>query len=287
MKTPLSIHSESCIRCGRCVRVCPSMIFRQPGKSEAITLQNPETCIVCGHCAAVCPTGSVVHPDFPAEKIHTIDRASLPTPEQVLLLCKTRRSNRAFSGKPVPKEMLEQILEAAHRAPTASNTQQVAFTLITSPEKLRAISDFTIDTFYSVAKTLENPLLKPVLKRLLPQVYRYLPTFRRLKTEYDKGNDLILRNASAVLFIHTPKESRFGCEDANLAYQNGSLMAESLGVSQFYTGFVCSALKQGDKKRLLSALGIAGTVHAGMALGIPDFFYPNYMDKQPLRATWL
>ncbi len=263
------------------------MIFRQPGKSEAITLQNPETCIVCGHCAAVCPTGSVVHPDFPTEKIHTIDRASLPTPEQVLLLCKTRRSNRAFSGKPVPKEMLEQILEAAHRAPTASNTQQVAFTLITSPEKLRAISDFTIDTFYSVAKTLENPLLKPVLKRLLPQVYRYLPTFRRLKTEYDKGNDLILRNASAVLFIHTPKESRFGCEDANLAYQNGSLMAESLGVSQFYTGFVCSALKQGDKKRLLSALGIAGTVHAGMALGIPDFFYPNYMDKQPLRATWL
>ena len=287
MKTPLSIHSESCIRCGRCVRVCPSMIFRQPGKSKAITLQNPETCIVCGHCAAVCPTGSVVHPDFPTEKIHTIDRASLPTPEQVLLLCKTRRSNRAFSGKPVPKEMLEQILEAAHRAPTASNTQQVAFTLITSPEKLHAISDFTIDTFYSVAKTLENPLLKPVLKRLLPQVYRYLPTFRRLKTEYDKGNDLILRNASAVLFIHTPKESRFGCEDANLAYQNGSLMAESLGVSQFYTGFVCSALKQGDKKRLLSALGIAGTVHAGMALGIPDFFYPNYMDKQPLRATWL
>ena len=287
MKIPLSVHSESCIRCGRCVRVCPSMIFRQPDKSEAITLQNSETCIVCGHCAAVCPTGSVIHPDFPAEKIHKIDRTSLPTPEQVLFLCKIRRSNRAFSGKPIPKEMLEQILEAAHRAPTASNTQQVAFTLVTSPEKLRAISDFTIETFSSVAKTLENPLLKPILRRLLPQVYRYLPTFRRLKTEYEKGNDLILRNASAVLFIHTPKESRFGCEDANLAYQNGSLMAESLGISQFYTGFVCSALKQGDKKRLLSALGIAGTVQAGMALGIPDFSYPNYMDKRPLEVTWL
>ena len=37
-------------------------------------------------------------------------------------MCKARRSNRAFSTRPIPREMLEQIIEAAHRAPTATST---------------------------------------------------------------------------------------------------------------------------------------------------------------------
>lgn len=83
-----------------------------------------------------------------------------------------------------------------------------------------------------------------MLKRLRPELYAYLPGFRRLIAEYGKGNDLILREAKTLILIHTPYANRFGAADANLAYQNGSLMAESLGVSQIYTGFVLSALAQ-------------------------------------------
>ena len=285
MKPILSIHLEKCIQCGRCIRVCPSLIFLQQEQTKQITIQAPETCIICGHCVAACPTGAISHSCFPPERIHKIDRTILPSPEQILLLCKTRRSNRALSNKPIPKEMLEMILEAAHRAPTASNKQQVEFTLVTDPNKLHAISEFTLNTLSSIAKILGNPLSKPIVKRLMPQVYNYLPTFERLKKEYQKGNDLILRNATAVIFIHTPSHSRFGCQDANLAYQNGSLMAESLGISQFYTGFVCSALQQHNGKRLLNQLNITGTVHAGMALGIPEFNFPNYIDKKDIIVT--
>ena len=217
---------ESCIRCGKCVRVCPSKIFTQPASGGEIGLQGIGSCIVCGHCVAVCPTGSVEHGDFPPQKVHPVDRELLPSPEQVMLLCKARRSNRAFTAKPVPEETLDRILEAAHRAPTASNLQRVAFTLVTDPEKLHAISAFTVGVFASILKKLENPLLKPVLKRIAPQLYGYVPHFKRLISEFDKGNDLILRGATAVILIHTPSESRFGCQDANLAYQNGSLMAE-------------------------------------------------------------
>ena len=226
----LSVRAESCIRCGKCVRVCPSKIFTQPVSGGEIGLQGIGSCIVCGHCVAVCPTGSVEHGDFPPQKVHPVDRELLPSPEQVMLLCKARRSNRAFTAKPVPEETLDRILEAAHRAPTASNLQRVAFTLVTDPEKLHAISAFTVGVFASILKKLENPLLKPVLKRIAPQLYGYVPHFKRLISEFDKGNDLILRGATAVILIHTPSESRFGCQDANLAYQNGSLMAESLGV---------------------------------------------------------
>lgn len=281
----LHIEETSCIRCGKCVRVCPAVIFSQKAVGKEIELDNVPSCILCGHCAAVCPTSSVIHSSFPPEKVHTVDASLLPTPGQLMLLCQSRRSNRAFSSKPVPPEMLEMILEAAHRAPTATNAQEVEYTLITNPVKLAKVSAFVIDVFSGIAKRLENPVLKLILKPILPKLYNYLPAFHRLIREHAKGNDLILRKATALILIHTPKDSRYGCQDANLAYQNGSLMAEALGVSQFYTGFVCAAIKQDKQERLSRIFGIKGTIHAGMALGMPAFKYPNYIDRKDIKVN--
>ena len=72
-----------------------------------------------------------------------------------------------------------------------------------------------------------------------------------------------------------------------MAYQNGSLMAESLGVSQFYTGFVCSAIQQDKQEKLVKLLGIQGKIHAGMALGMPAFRFPNYIDKKDIEVNRL
>lgn len=276
----ITIQKETCISCGNCVAVCPSLIMSMKG--DVVELTTTESCIVCGHCVGACPTGAVIHSSFPAEKVHKIDYSKLPTPEQVMLLCKVRRSNRAFSKEPVPEKYLELILEAAHRAPTASNQQQVEFTLITDSEEVQYVIDYTVDVFTGVMKKLTNPLLKPILKTVMPSAYKYVPMFQRLGEEQENGHDLILRNATAVIFIHTPTENRFGAMDANLAYQNGSLMAESLGVSQFYTGFVCTAIKQDKANRLAKKFGIKGTIHAGMALGMPSFRFQNYIDKKEI-----
>lgn len=277
--------TDKCINCRRCIKVCPSKIFTDKPDGSGPAIENEQSCIKCGHCAAVCAVGAVKHNLFPQEKIHKADYSQMPSPEQVMLLCKVRRTNRSFTDKPVPQEHIDMILEAAHRAPTASNLQDIGFVVITSTQKIRQIQKFVIDVFGSMVKKLENPLLKPLLKRVVGPVYRYVPVFYRMKKQYEQGGDLVLRGAPAVLFIHAPKSSRFADADANLAYQNASLMAESLGISQMYTGFVCTAIKMG-KGRLEKMLGLPSdrAIKAGMAFGIPEFRYPNYIDKKELQV---
>lgn len=282
----IRVNDSSCIRCGRCVKVCPSQIFVQEKAGGDVTLHKPENCIVCGHCVAACPTGSVEHVEFPAGRVHAADYAAMPTPEQVELLLAVRRSNRALTTRPVPQEMLDRIIAAADRAPTASNARQLGYTLVTDPAQLRAIAEYTLGVFGKLEKRLLHPLVKPWLSRIVPGVYRYVPVFKRLRREYAEGRDRILRGATAVLFIHAPKANRFGAEDANLAYQNASLMAEALGVSQIYMGFVLTALRQDKQEKLAGMLGLDDRrICAVMALGMPQFRYPNYIDRAPAEVT--
>ena len=285
MAAEVKVNESSCIKCGKCIRVCPAEVFAVEDGSKAVFAKRERNCISCGHCVAICPTESISHNYFPATRIHSFQREELPTPEQVMLLCKARRSNRAFSTKPISEANISKILEAAHRAPTASNRQQLSFTVVNDPEKLKLVTKYTVEKFVAIANRLENPFIKPILKRLKPELYNYVPIFRKIEREYAKGNDLILRGATAVIFISTPKANMFGVLDANLAYQNGSLMAESLNISQFYLGFVYTGIKQDKDRKLAKALGIEGEIHAAMGLATPQFLFSRYIDKKNIVIT--
>lgn len=273
---------DCCIRCGRCVRVCPSQVFVREEPAGPVAVCHPESCILCGHCVAACPAGAVDHAAFPAERVHAADRGALPAPEQVELLMAVRRSNRALSQRPVPQEWLDRILAAADRAPTASNARELGYTLVTDPAMLRHVAEYTLAVFRGLERLLSSPLVRPWLKPLMPGLYRYVPVFARLRRDYAEGRDRILRGATALIFIHAPKGNRFAAEDANLACQNASLMAEALGVSQVYMGFVLTAIRQDRHKRLNRILGLQDRqIAAILALGIPEFLYPNYIDREP------
>jgi len=245
-----------------------------------IELVRPERCIGCGHCVDVCPADAVRHSLFPPQTVHPVDERLLPAPEQVELLIRSRRSNRALTPHPVPAEVLERIVAAARYAPTASNSRQVSFTLVTDPEQLRRIADFTVEVFDAAAKKLLHPVVRTLLKPLRPDLYRYAARFAEMRREHEAGEDPILRKATALLIVHTPASNRFGCEDANLACQNASLMAESLGVSQIYMGFILTAARMAGKNAFARIAGIAGRPQAILALGMPAFRYPKYTERR-------
>jgi nitroreductase len=56
---------------------------------------------------------------------------------------KGRRSIRSYEDKPVPREVLEEIIDTARLAPTANNTQPWEFIVVTEREMRVKIADLT------------------------------------------------------------------------------------------------------------------------------------------------
>lgn len=284
------VATELCAKCFRCVRVCPSKVFSVKKDNDgnvSVVADTSMGCIACGHCMDVCEHDAVVHSSFELSARHGVNRYNLPAADALMNLMKIRRSNRAFKREAVPADALDRIVDAATLAPTATNARELSFVVVTDPERLHKISECVVEEFSDMRKKLTNPFLRPFLRMVAPDLIRYANVFRRIENAYKEGEDQILRGATAVILICAPRKARFGIHDANLAYQNGSLMAENLGVSQFYTGFVCSAINRKRGRRLLKEMGIDGEVKAGMALGMPSFYYPYYLDRDPVKVTKL
>lgn len=53
---------------------------------------------------------------------------------------KTRRSIRAYLDKPIPSEIMEDVLDCARLAPSANNAQKWKFYVITDKKKLQELS---------------------------------------------------------------------------------------------------------------------------------------------------
>ena len=58
-KKHYKIEDEACIKCGLCVRTCPSDAIIWEGKTKSPFIVKNE-CLLCGKCKEACPTDSIV-----------------------------------------------------------------------------------------------------------------------------------------------------------------------------------------------------------------------------------
>ena len=58
------LDSSKCIKCERCVEVCPQDVFSSDGDGSYI-VQNPERCIECGACELNCRGNAISIQSFP------------------------------------------------------------------------------------------------------------------------------------------------------------------------------------------------------------------------------
>ena len=293
----ITIDHDRCKKDGLCERVCPKNIFVQQGKLTIPEVLDEEWCIACGQCLGICRQGAIFHSEFPSEKISPIQFEEMPTTEQVMTLLKTRRSIRAFRDKPLEKVTIEKIIDGARFAPSGHNSQSTEFLVVRDRVVLSQVSALVVDYLRFEIKRFANPVFRTVASladRASAESGRNeIPGFKRLVKLYESGADPVLCGAPALLVFHARRTVGFADTNAQLALQNASLVAHSLGIGHFYTGWVVSTgrapMTSAWDRRMSRLLGIpsGNKMHGALALGYPVPKFENMIERKPPRIKWV
>ena len=142
---PPTVITKDCIGCKRCVAVCPSFVFDMAEAKSSVV--RGEWCIGCGQCGAVCPTEAIHHEGIHFDPHPIKGEAPATSPESLELLLRERRSVRNYTRDPVPEEVLRRILDSGRYAPTGTNSQNVHYVVLTTPDRISELQKMTI-AFY-------------------------------------------------------------------------------------------------------------------------------------------
>lgn len=183
-------------------------------------------------------------------------------------LMRKRRSIRKYKSDPVPRALLERILEAASWAPSGKNMQNWRFFVLQGHyrDEYLQYSQKSWDT------------IRPVLeKRLKPSLYQFTERFF-----YTLGE------APVVIFAYNkpdPEENpQTSMGSVYMAVQNLLIAAEAEGLGTCAMGSPLEVKEEVD-----CFLGVAGTdleLICGITVGYPDHA-PPAAPRQPDRITWL
>ena len=293
----ISIDTILCKKDGLCAMVCPKGIFIQQKKLTIPDVVNEETCIACGHCVAVCPQNAIQHAEFPSSATRAIQFENMPTPDQVMELLKSRRSIRAFRDKPLEKETIERIIDGARFAPSGHNSQSTEYLVIQDSAVLDQVSALVIEYLKFEIRRFENPLFRTLAllgnREKAESGLREIAGFKHKIQMFESGADPILNGAPALLVFHAKSTDGYADVNSQLALQNASLVAHSLGIGHFYTGWVlapCRApMARAWNWRMPDLMGIpsGNGLYGALALGYPIPKFKNMIVRKSPQISWV
>lgn len=284
----IKIDETKCSQCGLCAKECVSGVIRWvAGKAQVV---EPSWCNRCSHCVAVCPAAAVIHEGLTGEAPRPIRKDRLdPAVYQEIVM--TRRSVRWFQPEPLNREEIENLLDLARYSPTASNTMDVAYIVITDRELIRRTGQKIFRLAEKWKERLEKPWLRPFLRLAQRSAGRrnlflYLERLGLYQEWTRAGRDLITHHAPLLIIIHGPKNDRFSPENCAIAAANLTNYAHALGLGTCYIGFLVLALER--SKKLRRQLGLPPGRKAGLvvALGRPLHRFQNTPRRPAPLITW-
>ncbi len=286
----ISVDRKACIRCGACVDVCfIAGVFELA--SDGSSAAHPENCWHCGQCVAVCPTDAIDHDAFPLENCPMIGENDLPTVEDLTMAFRSRRSCRTFEEKPVPRELVRDLVTLGRWAPTASNSQSLDWIAYDDREKITELGDTVVSEFRRFAHLAGNPLLSPFVPLVIGrEAARRLrgskASLERLAQKRETGQDPIFYNAPVVLLGHCPSGNRFGRDDAIYATYNLMLVAERFGLGSCQIGFFQIAFEKSARLRRKVALPEGRRPQVAIALGYARHPFRRLLPRRSPNLTW-
>ena len=171
---------------------------------------------------------------------------------------KKRQSVRLFEQKPIPKNIINTIIEAGNLAPSTGDMKEVEergkkkiinyqpwrFVVVEDPE-------FKQKLFQTIEPLRSN--FYQGLKKTVPEMYEQA---MKLSEMSEEPKDLVFYSAPVIIYVIGPASNSIGCA---MVCENIMLAAVSFGLGSCYVGFgaliksntdIVQALELTDKERI-------------------------------------
>ena len=278
------VDLETCLGDGICADVCPENCLEMNDEKAATVEDRADHCILCGQCVAVCPTESLQMPELPAEDFR--DLAKLPFGYvEFLDLLKLRRSVRVFKDKPVERELIEKILEAASTAPMGMPPHSTEVVVIDEREELDILLEELVKDYSSMVKAFSNPIGRAIVRLSagaedFAVLKDYIVDLARYANEayHRDGTDRYMYKAPVVMLFHGNRWAMSYEENAHLICNYAMLAAVSLGLGNTIIGLIPPIVDRSKVLRERYGIPKENKVCTSLILG-----YPKYRFKKSIH----
>ncbi len=182
-----------------------------------------------------------------------------------LEVIKTRRSTRKFKQEQLPREIVEEIVEAGRYAPSGGNSQTTHFLVIQNKEVLEKLATLAREAFAQMEVTAD--------------------TYRSMANSINaskKGSYVFHYNAPTLILTANQKDYGNNMADCVCALENMMIAANALAIGSCYINQLNWLNEDPAILAYLMTLGLGENerVYASLAIG-----YADTEDGKPVRTA--
>jgi len=280
------VNPETCTGDGICAEVCPKQALEVVDERAATVQARAGLCIACGQCVAVCPTEALHMPRLPDGGFHGLEKPGFGY-EELLHFLQSRRSVRAFKDKPVPREVIEKILEAASTAPMGVPPHSTEVVVIDRREELDFLLGQLVADYDALLRGFGSPIGRVVIRlghgaEVFNQLDSHVIEIARRNNEAYRtdGSDRYMYHAPVLMLFHASRWAMSYEESAHLVCHHAMLAALALGLGSTIIGLVPPVVDRSKALRRRYEIPEDHRVLTSLILGYPKFRYRRGITRE-------
>jgi nitroreductase len=245
---------------------------------------------------AVCATKSILINGFSYDKdFFELPGKDLTGYERSFFdIIHTRRAIRNFKDKPVPRDIMEKIIEAISFAPPAFPPIKFSIIAVQQTEIIRQALPGMINLYEKLVKMMKKPLIRYFIKKevgekkmhtmkthLIPALISRLPGLK------NGTEDTLTRNAPAMILFLADKHGEDISQDISIAATYGMLASHALGLGGSIMDIIPPAIEKEPGLRKLFCIPEDQEVVTSLIIGYPKYKYLRGIKREIKSVQWL
>jgi nitroreductase len=179
-----------------------------------------------------------------------------------------RRSVRSYESKPIPKDIINMIIEAGNEAPSSMGSQPWRFVVVEDKEIHQKLLQIAL----------------PNAKKIFDNIKEKDPTrYESIMKRFDESEDPIYYSAPVIVFVIG--QGIYADHSCPLACENIMLAAYSLGLGSCWVGLGSLIADNAEARKLLD-LKNDEKIYGPIIMGYPKS-YPEPPHKKKPEVKWL